>query len=155
MRTTGYVNEKSQNTVQRIERQLLTCNSVAWYNVVPFTSRSSSSVNQSGFPNVVGSISRYLNIDWQYINTTHQHWHAHTVQNQLNAYCTYGFQEEFFRRRSMVRNKIIKNLSSTSPSSNIALHSGPKIGSWSTLIGVIARSSGTTSRSPEIQNSQN
>ena len=40
----------------------LTCNSVARYTVVPFNSRRSSSVNQSGFPNVVGSISRYLNI---------------------------------------------------------------------------------------------
>lgn len=144
-----------QNTVPRIEIKLLTCNSVARDSVVPFNSRSSSSVNQSGFPNVVGSISRYLNIELQCINNTDQHWHTNTRQNQLNVYCTYGFQEEFFRRCSMVRNKIIKNLSSTSPSSSIALHSGPRIGSWSTLIGVIARSSGTTSRSPEIHNSLN
>lgn len=62
---------------------------------------------------------------------------------------TYGFQEEFFRSRSNVRNKIIKNLSSTSPSSNIALHSGPIRGSCKTLIGVIAKSNGTRSRTSD------
>lgn len=63
---------------------------------------------------------------------------------------TYGFHEEFLRRRSKVRNKFIRNLSSTSPSSNIALHSGPRRESCNTLIGVIAKSSGTTNRTPEI-----
>ncbi len=43
-----------------VPKNHFTCNSVARYNVVPFSSNSSSSVNQSGFPKVVGSKSRYL-----------------------------------------------------------------------------------------------
>lgn len=62
---------------------------------------------------------------------------------------TYGFQVEFLRRRSTVRNNIIKNLSSTSPSSYIALHSGPSRGSCKTLIGVMAKSSGTKNSTPD------
>jgi len=71
------------------------------------------------------------------------------IQKKCALY-TYGFHEEFLRRRSKVRNKFIRNLSSTSPSSNIALHSGPRRESCNTLIGVIAKSSGTTNRTPEI-----
>ena len=67
-----------------------------------------------------------------------------------SAFYTYGFHEEFLRRRSKVSNKIIKNLSSTSPSSNIALHSGPRRESCNTLIGVIAKCSGTTNKTPEF-----
>lgn len=65
-----------------------------------------------------------------------------------NTLYTYGFHVEFFRRRSTVRNNIIKNRSSTSPSSNIDLHSGPIKGSSRTLIGVIDRSSGITRKIP-------
>lgn len=72
------------------------------------------------------------------------------IQKKKCALYTYGFHEEFLRRRSKVRNKFIRNLSSTSPSSNIALHSGPRRESCNTLIGVIAKSSGTTNRTPEI-----
>lgn len=75
---------------------------------------------------------------------------SHPIATSTCQNYTYGFHEEFLRRRSTVKNKIIKNLSSTSPSSNIALHSGPRAGSWSTLIGVIAKSRGTTSKTPEF-----
>lgn len=66
------------------------------------------------------------------------------------SFVTYGFHDEFFLINSNVRNKIIKNLSSTSPSSNIAEHTGPNIGSCNTLIGVIAKLRGTTNKTPEI-----
>lgn len=67
---------------------------------------------------------------------------------------TYGFHREFLRNRSTVNNSIISNLSSTSPSSNIALHAGPRRGSCNTLIGVMAKSSGTTNITPDFQRKQ-
>lgn len=53
------LNEKTKTYFSTLSRNS-TCNSVALNKVVPLSSNSSSSENQSGFPNVVGSISRYL-----------------------------------------------------------------------------------------------
>lgn len=63
---------------------------------------------------------------------------------------SYSFPDEFFRTRSTTSKSIISCQSSTSPSSNMALHFGPRVGSCNnTLIWVIAKSNGTTKRTPK------
>lgn len=135
--------------------QIYTCKRVASYKLVPLSSRKSSSENQRGLPNRVGSMSRYLpHIQCKKNQRRKEIEYVEKKKKKL----TYGFQEERGRRRSKVRNKMMRKRSSTWPSSNMERHSGPRRGSWRTLIGVIANSSGTTtntsSSSSELTHSE-
>lgn len=123
---------------------------VARCRVVPSSSASSSSVNQRELPKVLGSISKYLRMQWPTtsLQLRFKLFPSAEEGEFSSGSQSYGFQSEPGRRRSAMRKSMTRRRSSTRPSSKSARHRGPTSGSCSTRIGVMARSSGTTIATP-------